>query len=298
MFLLVQAEREASVRGRGVQEACIGWTLDGQAIAIRDKEELVSRLLPIAFCQKAKFTSFTRKLYRWGFRQLADKEYKIKPKTAATVFWHPSFQRDNKPLVLNMKSTTAERTMNAMKKSNMTADKEAASPELLAEKVTLPIKGQSMVKSAQRPENVSSLCTLSQRSEVSVDAIQTQRLRLEQLLAEPTMFSPNALEGGHTFASQNVRSFMSSADLVTAALLRMSTLTERRMFATPVASDPYVFAYGCALQPSFDMLSSDQLLQLLRVKVQGLHNADAIQTALRVSGGALSTEVLLSLLRK
>jgi hypothetical protein len=224
LCLLVQAEREAIKRGSDAQEACIGWTLDGRALIIRNKEELVSKLLTIAFCKKAKFTSFTRKLYRWGFRQPAGN--KMNAGTGTKVFWHPCFQRDNKPLMLNMKSTTAEGTMNALKKTKKI--NKTASLKLLADAVTLPVKNPRIAKPAQPLQSFSFsnqlLSIVRQRHKASVAATLAQRLRLEQPLSAPTMFSRNILDGGPVLAFQHVHPFMSRADLVTTALYSICRL--------------------------------------------------------------------------
>jgi hypothetical protein len=63
--MLTQVERECAKSGADVDEACICWILEGRAFAIRNKQVLVDTILPLIF-RKAKFPSFTRKLYRWG----------------------------------------------------------------------------------------------------------------------------------------------------------------------------------------------------------------------------------------
>ena len=47
---------------------CIEWDSDGTAICIRCQETLMSTVVPLFFHTTKKFKSFTRKLYRWGFR--------------------------------------------------------------------------------------------------------------------------------------------------------------------------------------------------------------------------------------
>jgi HSF-type DNA-binding len=43
----------------------IAWLPDGQAFVIRDRELFVEIVLPKYFSRKARYSSFTRKLYRW-----------------------------------------------------------------------------------------------------------------------------------------------------------------------------------------------------------------------------------------
>lgn len=91
----------------------IAWTLEGLAFVVRDREELVKAVLP-KFFPHGKFESFTRKLYRWGFRQvMCSREEQVggSSGTAATKreisFASPFFQRDRTKLMVYMKSVTA-----------------------------------------------------------------------------------------------------------------------------------------------------------------------------------------------
>ena len=52
------------------QLLCVAWKHDGKAFTINDKDNLTKHLLPMFFQQESKFVSFTRKLYRWGFRRV------------------------------------------------------------------------------------------------------------------------------------------------------------------------------------------------------------------------------------
>lgn len=108
MLMLTYIEREFAKSGKKLETAPILWVLDGRAFAIRDKTELVKQWLPLFFRQTTKFTSFTRKLYRWGFRQvnmpLTDSS---QHKSGDTLFGNEDFQRDNKGLLSRMRSVTA-----------------------------------------------------------------------------------------------------------------------------------------------------------------------------------------------
>lgn len=103
--MLVHVERMNAKLGNRQGEESIGWTLGGTAFVIRDKQSFTSTWLPRFFAQ-AKFSSFTRKLYRWGFR-------KINPSVVGSdsasiiVFGNEYFQRDNTTLLPHMRSITA-----------------------------------------------------------------------------------------------------------------------------------------------------------------------------------------------
>jgi hypothetical protein len=98
-------------------EACegisISWILDGRAFIVRSKEEFVKHLLPMFFRQ-AKFPSFTRKLYRWGFRQVSVAQERSSNNRREMIFGHEFFQRDNKALMARMRSVTAAGTRRAV----------------------------------------------------------------------------------------------------------------------------------------------------------------------------------------
>jgi hypothetical protein len=91
---------------------CISWTRDGHSFIIRNRNEFVGKLLPLFF-REAKFSSFTRKLYRWGFRQICIPK-SLNRKERDMVFGHEYFQRDQKYLISNMRSVTAAGTRRAI----------------------------------------------------------------------------------------------------------------------------------------------------------------------------------------
>ncbi len=97
------------------------WTPDGKAIVVRDTRYLINKLLPLANSSgQAKFSSFVRRLYRWGFRQASGTHcdrndlHSYQENIKEKVFCHPLFQRDNKPLIEGMKSITAAGTRRAI----------------------------------------------------------------------------------------------------------------------------------------------------------------------------------------
>lgn len=64
MLMLMHMDKIFAKSGKKPDQAPIGWVNNGLAFYIRDKNELVNKWLPIFFRQ-AKFSSFTRKLYRY-----------------------------------------------------------------------------------------------------------------------------------------------------------------------------------------------------------------------------------------
>lgn len=91
---------------------CIAWLPDGKTFIIRDPEEFTRKVLS-KFFKATKFSSFTRKLYRWGFRQV---NRGIGPDDPI-IFGNESFQRDKEELMANMRSVTAASTRKQEKSS-------------------------------------------------------------------------------------------------------------------------------------------------------------------------------------
>jgi hypothetical protein len=132
MLMLSHIDREKAKSGK--RDPCACWSQDGHAFIVRSRKEFVATLLPLFF-RDAKFSSFTRKLYRWGFRQICFPK-KVNRKDREMIFGHEHFQRDDKALMANMRSVTAAGTrraiaaLNAKKKAKDEAedneDKEAS----------------------------------------------------------------------------------------------------------------------------------------------------------------------------
>lgn len=113
MLLMGFIETYCKERGDDPKTACISWTSDGRALIFRDRNELVNCILPQVFHTKGRFASFTRKLYRWGFRQkIPTKGTKGSPTPPSTIkiFFHKHFQRDNKDLLNHMTSIVSQRS--------------------------------------------------------------------------------------------------------------------------------------------------------------------------------------------
>lgn len=98
---------ESETREGGMSAACgnrvIEWLPEGDGFIVRDKHLLVKQVLPRYFFGRCKYLSFTRKLYRWGFRQ-ADKTF-----VNTNVFKNPDFIRGARSKCSNMKSTVVKR---------------------------------------------------------------------------------------------------------------------------------------------------------------------------------------------
>jgi len=84
------------------KEFCISWLPEGKAFVIYNIKEFTTSVVP-KFFKASKFCSFTRKLYRWGFRQL---NRGIGPEEPI-IFGNEYFQRENADLMVNMRSITA-----------------------------------------------------------------------------------------------------------------------------------------------------------------------------------------------
>ncbi|GKY91924.1 hypothetical protein MPSEU_000164000 [Mayamaea pseudoterrestris] len=80
----------------------VEWVDDGKAFVINQPDSFTKEVVP-RFFKATKFSSFTRKLYRWGFRQV---NRGIGPDDPI-IFGNDSFQRDHEELICKMKSVTA-----------------------------------------------------------------------------------------------------------------------------------------------------------------------------------------------
>lgn len=131
MLLLMHLEK---VEAQGMGKMPMGWAEEGKVIYIRDKDELTKRWLPLFF-QQSKASSFTRKLYRWGFRQVSIAG-DHPPSSPKLYFCNENFQRDNKTLLSQMRSITAagrrreQAAAEARKSNGVDSAVEGVSPEL------------------------------------------------------------------------------------------------------------------------------------------------------------------------
>lgn len=111
MLTLTHVDRSVAATGAEPSEQSIGWVLEGHAFVIRDKDQFCAEWVPTFFGQ-AKFSSFTRKLYRWGFRKVNMAPHHVAEAAPPDAYYFGSehFQRDKKELLAHMKSVTAAKT--------------------------------------------------------------------------------------------------------------------------------------------------------------------------------------------
>lgn len=81
---------------------CVAWCEDGKSFVIRNCDEFTRDVVPKYF-KPTKFSSFTRKLYRWGFRQINRGLGPDDP----VIFGCAHFQRDAPEEMTHMRSVTA-----------------------------------------------------------------------------------------------------------------------------------------------------------------------------------------------
>lgn len=87
------------------EDFCVAWLPDGKSFIIRNPDEFTRQVVPKYF-KATKFSSFTRKLYRWGFRQV---NRGIGPDDPI-IFGNEHFQRDSAEVMTKMRSITAAGT--------------------------------------------------------------------------------------------------------------------------------------------------------------------------------------------
>jgi HSF-type DNA-binding len=92
----------AETRKGPKDDFCVAWLEDGKSFVIRNCDEFTRSVVPMYF-KATKFASFTRKLYRWGFRQV---NRGIGPDDPI-IFGNEHFLRDHPEDMANMKSVTA-----------------------------------------------------------------------------------------------------------------------------------------------------------------------------------------------
>jgi hypothetical protein len=102
-----------------------GWSDDGLSMFVRNPQEFVRHVVPIFFKGGLKFSSFQRKLYRWGFR-VANHFWKRMHHGDETIVYRADhFQRDSPELIRYMSSVTA-----TTRRSTQSLDKDILPPNL------------------------------------------------------------------------------------------------------------------------------------------------------------------------
>ena len=84
MHMMEYAEKKEKEK----PDFCIAWADEGRAFIVRNPDAFAREVVPMFF-KATKFSSFTRKLYRWGFRQVNRGTGAMDP----IVFANPNFQR-------------------------------------------------------------------------------------------------------------------------------------------------------------------------------------------------------------
>lgn len=105
MMMLVHIDYMCVSTGRSPEEEAIHWTKTGDAFVVRDEKRLSEVWLRIFF-GNTKYSSVTRKLYRWQFHKISPAVYQFE-KNQVTIFGNINFQRDKKYLLRQMESKTA-----------------------------------------------------------------------------------------------------------------------------------------------------------------------------------------------
>ncbi len=158
MLLMSYVEIGCHKRGEDPGMTTISWTPDGRALIIRDHNEFANSILPLIFGTKGRFASFTRKLYRWGFRQKVTKVKKGGPPISrgqtpgVKIFFHKFFQRDNKKLLGGLKIIPADTTGKSMSPATQ-AHKRRETPDLGISSVTISPEQNALTDllTARRP---------------------------------------------------------------------------------------------------------------------------------------------------
>jgi len=95
------------------EDFCVAWMEDGKSFIIRKPDDFTRTVVP-KFFKPTKFSSFTRKLYRWGFRQV---NRGIGPDDPI-IFGNEHFQKENPEQLSKMRSVTAASTRKQEMRNN------------------------------------------------------------------------------------------------------------------------------------------------------------------------------------
>jgi hypothetical protein len=214
MLMLMHVEKECAKSGRKPGHAPVAWMPDGKSFVIRSKEKLVSDLLP-QFFRQGKFSSFTRKLYRWGFRQV-NMQRDRQPQ--AMYFGNEYFQRDNKAQLTNMRSITA---------AGIRREKAAES------------KQTEEVPSGFQPQQ--QLQTVSSRDLSGLSLPSMSFLSDRSLAAHPRMTEPSLLTIG-AYHQSRIQSSMLHEALANAQLQRHLAMQQASLQHQGPAAEQYLRA--------------------------------------------------------
>ena len=134
----------------------ITWLPGGKSFSIINPKKFTDAVLP-NFFKQAKFESFVRKLYRWGFRQVD------KGEVGHITFYHKHFQKGNVALaVAKLRSVTPSKLSNAANKA--AKERQAAETAKLAlssgnsvvnDRPALPAATQSLLAQLRKERGMS-----------------------------------------------------------------------------------------------------------------------------------------------
>jgi hypothetical protein len=129
-MMLMHIEHVCISTGRKPEEEAIHWTKSGDAFVVRDENRLSAVWLRVFFGD-TKYSSFTRKLYRWSFHKISPSVYDL-DRTQVTIFGSINFHREKKHLVLQMESQTAAK----QRRSIMAQQRKIKQQQLMKNKET------------------------------------------------------------------------------------------------------------------------------------------------------------------
>ena len=121
----------------------IEWTKNGQSFVIHDKDRFAAEILPVYFNKCGKFSSFARRLHRWGFVNTTE----CPSRGASCAFSHPKFCRDMPDLCLEMTAGGAS-SAGAPKASGKDVGKSTNNSPFVYDNLPLP-KGFGDIHAAQ-----------------------------------------------------------------------------------------------------------------------------------------------------
>ena len=185
---------------------CISWCEDGRSFVITNCDEFTRTVVPKYF-KPTKFSSFTRKLYRWGFRQINRGLGPDDP----VIFGCAHFQRDAPEEMAHMRSITAAGNRKDIGGS-VVSGTGAAPGNGMDPIMIIPNQGQPMM--SQQPAVPPQQQTGNKRS--FEDAMYQQqeeslqkRMLLSKLLQQQTMMQ----QSGHFFGNLNPNSALAMASM-------------------------------------------------------------------------------------
>ena len=266
----------------------ITWMPSGESFSILKPKLFVAKILPTEF-KTAKYSSFTRKLHRWGFvRHYRGEE--------AGAFYHKDFQRGNLELVEKMACHKAEppkpataiasasETIRSAPPKITTAPKKAPS---IAKPVPIkPFRGPMVSAAAAKPLEFKNYNQVNPGSSVlasPVAAMQSMRFSGGALAANSFALPPMVpqLTVSATNAAATAASY--TTDRLSAAIeLEVNRRMKERITAMALSRQAFAISTMCQQQlmtPPTDTYSQLAAALLLQKQAGNLANAQVLVTA-------------------